>query len=55
LLAMAQAGPLDEVGRARAELLRAQIVADPGRGRDAALLLLKAARRLEPRHPGLAR
>ena len=55
LLAMAQAGPLDEVGRARAELLRAQIVADPGRGRDAPLLLLKAARRLEPRHPGLAR
>ena len=29
LLAMAQAGPLDELGRARAELLRAQLAADP--------------------------
>jgi hypothetical protein len=42
LLAMANAGPLDEVGRARAELLRAQIAADPGRGGDAAPLILKA-------------
>ena len=55
LLAMAQAGPLDEVGRARAELLRAQLAADPGRGRDAPPLLLKAAKRLEPLHLGLAR
>ena len=55
LLAMAQAGPLDELGRARAELLRAQLAADPGRGRDASALLLKAAERLEPLHPGLAR
>ncbi len=51
LLAMAQAGPLDELGRARAELLRAQLAADPGRGRDASALLLKAAERLEPLHP----
>jgi DNA-binding CsgD family transcriptional regulator len=55
LLAMAQAGPLDELGRARAELLRAQLAADPGRGRDASALLLGAARRLEPLHPALAR
>jgi hypothetical protein len=55
LLAMAQAGPLDELGDARADLLRAQLAADPGRSRDAPLLLLKAARRLEPLHPGLAR
>ena len=54
LLAMAQAGPLDELGRARAELLRAQMAADPARGRDAPPLL-KAAKRLEPLHPGLAR
>ena len=32
---MAQAGPLDELGRARVELLGAQLAADPGRGRDA--------------------
>ena len=52
---MAQAAPLDELGRARAELLRAQLTADPGRGRDASALLLNAARRLEPLHLGLAR
>ena len=55
LLAMAHAGPLDELGRARAELLRAQLAADPGRGRDASALLLGAARRLEPLHLALAR
>jgi len=55
LLAMAQAGPLDELGWARAELLRAQLAADPGCGRDAPALLLKAAKRLEPLHLGLAR
>src|SRR5215469_258259 len=55
LLAMAQAGPLDELGRARAEWLQAQIAADRGRGRDAPPLLLQAARRLEPLHPQLAR
>ena len=55
LLAMAQAGPLDELGRARAELLRAQLAADPRRGRDAWLLLLEAASRLEPLDACLAR
>jgi DNA-binding CsgD family transcriptional regulator len=55
LLAVAQTGPLDELGRARAELLRAQLEAGPGRRRrDAPTLLLKAAGRLEPLHPGLA-
>jgi DNA-binding CsgD family transcriptional regulator len=55
LLAMAQGGPLDELGRARAELLRAQLAARPGYGRDGRLLLLDAARRLEPLDAGLAR
>ena len=55
LLAVAQAGPLDEPGRARAELLRAQLAADSGRDRDAWLLLLKAASRLEPVDAWLAR
>ncbi|MGH3154735.1 MAG: ATP-binding protein [Streptosporangiaceae bacterium] len=51
LLAMAQAGPLDEVGHARAELLRAQLAPNPDRG----LLLLKAAERFEPLDAELAR
>ena len=55
LLALAQAGPLDELGHARAELLRAQMAANLGRGPDAPLLLVKAARRLRPLHPRLAR
>ena len=40
LLAMAQAGPLDELDRARAQLLRAQIAFAATRGRDAPPLLL---------------
>ena len=52
LLAMAQGAPLDELGRARAELLRAQLAARPGDGR---LLLLDAAKRLEPLDARLAR
>jgi hypothetical protein len=55
LLGLAQAGPLDELGRGRAELLRARLTADAGRGGDALPLLVRAARRLEPLHPGLAR
>ena len=55
LLAIAGTGPLDELGHAHAELLRAQLAADPGRGGDAPQLLLKAASRLEPLHLGLAR
>jgi len=55
LLGLAQAGPLDELGRGRAELLRARLTADAGGRQDALPLLVKAARRLEPLHPGLAR
>ena len=55
LLGLAQAGPLDELGRGRAELLRARLTADAGCRQDALPLLVKAARRLEPLHPGLAR
>jgi len=55
LLAMAQAGPLDEPERARAELLRAQLAADPGHVPNAQLLLVKVAGRLESFDAGLAR
>ena len=55
LLGLAQAGPLDELSRGRAELLRARLTADAGGRQDALPLLVKAARRLEPLHPGLAR
>ena len=55
LLAMAEAGPLDELQRARAELLRAQITFAVNRGRDAPPLLLAAAKRLEPLDATLAR
>jgi hypothetical protein len=55
LLASAQAGPLVELERARAELLRGQLAAGSGRGRAAPLLLLKAAKRLEPLNATLAR
>ena len=55
LLAIAQAGPLDELERARAQLLHAQITFATTRGRDAPPLLLKAARQLEPLEATLAR
>jgi DNA-binding CsgD family transcriptional regulator len=55
LLAVAQAGPLDELDKARAQLLHAQITFAMTRGRDAPPLLLEAARRLEPLEPRLAR
>ncbi|HEX8122841.1 MAG TPA: AAA family ATPase [Solirubrobacteraceae bacterium] len=55
LLAMAESGPLSELDRARAELLRARIAFAVTRGRDAPPLLLKAARRLEPLDATLAR
>ena len=47
LLAVAEDGPLDELQRARAELLRAQVRFAVNRGRDAPPLLLAAAKRLE--------
>ena len=48
MLATAKAGPLDELGRARIDLLRAEIVFAQSRGPDAPLLLVQAARTLEP-------
>jgi DNA-binding CsgD family transcriptional regulator/tetratricopeptide (TPR) repeat protein len=55
LLAMAQAGPLDELQRARVDLLRAQIAFASSHGRDAPPLLLSAAKQLETLDIGLAR
>jgi DNA-binding CsgD family transcriptional regulator len=55
LLAAAEAGPLDELGRARVDLLRAEVAFAEKRGRDAPLLLLKAARNLETLDVRLAR
>jgi tetratricopeptide (TPR) repeat protein len=55
LLATAEAGPVDDVQGARADLLRGQIAFASGPGSDAPLLLLKAARRLEPLDLDLAR
>ena len=55
LLAVAKAGPLDELEQARAQLLHAQITFAMTRGRDAPPLLLGAAKRLEPLDPRLAR
>ena len=47
LLAVAAAGPLDDLGLARVDLLRAQVVSRHRPGGDASLLLLSAARKLE--------
>ena len=55
LLATAEAGPLDEFQRARVELLRGQIAFASGMGNEAAPMLLKAARRLQPFDLDLAR
>jgi DNA-binding CsgD family transcriptional regulator len=55
LLAAAEAGPVDELQGARADVLRAQIAFATHRGGDAPPLLLKAARRLEALDAGLAR
>jgi DNA-binding CsgD family transcriptional regulator len=48
LLIVAEAGPVDDLQRARADVLRAQIAFATSGGGDAPPLLLKAARRLEP-------
>jgi ATP/maltotriose-dependent transcriptional regulator MalT len=55
LLEMAEAGPLDELQRARAELLRGQIAFSSSRGNEAPPLLLKAAQSFERLDVGLAR
>ena len=54
LLAVAAAGPLDELQQARASLLRGQIAFASG-GADAPALLVKAAQQLEPLDGALAR
>jgi DNA-binding CsgD family transcriptional regulator/tetratricopeptide (TPR) repeat protein len=55
LLAAVQAGPLDDLERARVDLLRAGIAFAQNRGRDAPVLLLDAARTLAPLDAGLSR
>jgi len=55
LLGAAEAGPLSELQRAQADVLRGQIAFASSRGSDAAPLLLKAAKRLEPLDARLAR
>jgi DNA-binding CsgD family transcriptional regulator len=55
LLATAQTGPLDELQRARVDLLHAHVAFAANRSSDAPLLLLKAARQLEPLDARLAR
>jgi DNA-binding CsgD family transcriptional regulator len=54
-LATAEAGPLEELDRARVDLLRGQIAFASRSGGDAPSLLLKAARRFEPIDVRLAR
>ncbi|HEX3792108.1 MAG TPA: AAA family ATPase [Pseudonocardiaceae bacterium] len=55
LLAMADAGPLSDVQRPRAALIRAQLAFVMNRGSDAPPLLLKAAGQLESIDPALSR
>jgi DNA-binding CsgD family transcriptional regulator len=55
LAAEAEAGPLDEFQRALVELLRAHVSFAAGHWGDAPSLLLRAAARLEPFDPDLAR
>src|SRR5271163_4836644 len=55
LLATAEAGPLDGLQHAGAELLRGQIAFASSRGSEAPPLLLKAAKSFEPLDVGLAR
>jgi DNA-binding CsgD family transcriptional regulator len=55
LAAVAEAGPLGELGRAQAGWLRAQIIFARTDGRDGAAQLMRAARRLDPLDRDLAR
>ena len=55
LLLLAEAGPLDELQRAQAAVLRARVAFTMNRGSDAPSLLLEAARKLEPFDVRLAR
>jgi DNA-binding CsgD family transcriptional regulator len=55
MLVAAEVGPLDELERARADLLQAEVAFAQRRGGDAPALLLQAARRLETFDVRLAR
>jgi DNA-binding CsgD family transcriptional regulator/tetratricopeptide (TPR) repeat protein len=55
LVAAAQAGPLDALGRARVDLLQAYVAYAQNRGSDAPQLLLRAARTLGPLDVRLSR
>jgi DNA-binding CsgD family transcriptional regulator len=55
LVAAAEAGPLDDLQRARAGLLRGQVALFASAGSEAPALLLRAARQLEPLDGALAR
>jgi DNA-binding CsgD family transcriptional regulator len=55
LLAAVDPGAVDELGNARADLLRAQIASEQRRGDDAGRLFLSVASRLEPLDAELAR
>ncbi len=55
LLATTEVGPLDELGRAKVQRVRAQIAFALRRGSDAPPLLLRAAQQLEPLDAELAR
>jgi DNA-binding CsgD family transcriptional regulator len=55
LLAAAESGPLDELANARIDLLRGWMASASSAGRQAPVLLLKAARRLEPLDGPMAR
>jgi len=55
LLASLEPGSLDDLGRARVQLLRGQVAFASTFGGDASTLLLRAATQLEPLDPALAR
>jgi DNA-binding CsgD family transcriptional regulator len=55
LLAIAQAGPLDEMQQVRLDLVRAEATYAQSRGSDAPSLFLRAAKALERLDPALAR
>jgi DNA-binding CsgD family transcriptional regulator len=54
LLATAEVGPVDELQRARLDLLRAEAAYSESRGSEAPALLLRAAKTLDPLDPRLA-
>jgi DNA-binding CsgD family transcriptional regulator len=55
LITIARDGPVDELQRAQIDLVRAQLAFASSRGREATLLMLAAAQRLQPLNLQLAR